>query len=160
MSISQVVNLVIRSNDKYANFLKKDVKFIKSLEAPLLTDQVFTVVSILNNLVGNSLEAISTKGIIEIGGLLKGENLCLWVKDNGSGISQDKKDIIFDPGYTTKFSDVGVPSSGMGLSQVKMLVEKLNGEVKLAPTPTNEAKNLTGACFSVNIPIKNLMKGD
>jgi len=52
------------------------------------------------------------------------------VSDNGVGIPRDKQDVIFKIFKTLKNPD-GKSSTGIGLSTVKNLVEKLGGEISL-----------------------------
>ncbi len=46
------------------------------------------------------------------------------VEDNGVGISEDNKDKIFEPKFTTKTSGMG-----LGLAMVKNIVETYNGNI-------------------------------
>ncbi|HWR60173.1 MAG TPA: ATP-binding protein, partial [Clostridia bacterium] len=54
------------------------------------------------------------------------------IQDNGKGIKEKEKDLIFEPGYTTKFNpETGQVSTGLGLTHMKMLAEHLGGKVVL-----------------------------
>lgn len=57
----------------------------------------------------------------------EGEYVELSISDTGTGISEDVKNHIFDPFYTTKENK----GSGLGLSQVYSFVKKSNGVIKL-----------------------------
>lgn len=52
------------------------------------------------------------------------------VTDNGIGIPESQQSKIFEIFKTLK-NDFGKSSTGIGLSTVKNLVEKLNGEISL-----------------------------
>ncbi len=77
------------------------------------------------------------------------ENKNTWeihVKDNGPGISKENQAKVFD-----LFTTLGVPDrynkkgTGIGLSTVQRLVQKLNGSIKIESEPEN------GCCFYVSI---------
>jgi len=65
------------------------------------------------------------------------------VEDTGVGISQDVKDKIFTPLFTTKSK-----GQGLGLAVVKRLIEVLNGEI---PFESQEEK---GTKFIVKLPLR------
>jgi len=60
--------------------------------------------------------------------------------------------LIFEPGFTTKFSADGVPSTGIGLAYVKGLVENFRGRVYLK---TGEGEK----CFVMLIPLRSITGG-
>ena len=81
---------------------------------------------VFNNLIKNGIQAVEdgTKPKISIGLLREGTELIASVKDNGSGISEDLKDKIFVPNFTTKSSGMG-----LGLAMVKNIIESINGKI-------------------------------
>lgn len=62
------------------------------------------------------------------------------------------RDIVFDPGYTSKFDAYGTPSTGIGLSYVKELVKELGGQIQI------EHKDTKGTAFQLLLPIQNLIQ--
>jgi len=95
------------------------------------------IIQVINNIFTNSIEAISTNGLIQIS--LKIANLeinntypanrnfiKLSIGDNGVGIATENIDKIFDPYYTTKSS-----GSGLGLAIVNSIIEQHNGFIKV-----------------------------
>ncbi len=114
---------------------------------------------VIVNLVNNSVDAIGDKqdGEIEIGvkvvennDILKNQNIkgeevaCMWVKDNGCGISQKDLDRIFTPFYTTK--EIG-KGTGLGLAIVYGIVKSHNGYI------TCESEVGKGTIFQIYLPI-------
>jgi two-component system nitrogen regulation sensor histidine kinase NtrY len=81
---------------------------------------------VFNNLIKNGIQAVEdgTKPKISIGLLRDGTELITSVKDNGSGISENLKDKIFVPNFTTKSSGMG-----LGLAMVKNIIESINGKI-------------------------------
>ncbi|KAE9713302.1 ATP-binding protein, partial [Escherichia coli] len=68
------------------------------------------------------------------------------------GIPKKMREIVFDPGYTSKFDAFGTPSTGIGLSYVRELVQELGGQIQIEP------KETTGTAFLLVLPIQNLIQ--
>ncbi len=94
---------------------------------------------LLTNLVTNAMHAMQEKGelcisvtnvdmIDELADSLgvEGSYVCLSVSDTGCGMSEEVRNRIFDPFYTTK--EVG-KGTGMGLSVVHGIVKDMNGVI-------------------------------
>jgi sensor histidine kinase regulating citrate/malate metabolism len=130
--------------------------------------------SIIHNMIKNSIESKSS--LMEFKAILyKHDKIKLYVKDDGRGI-RDKYDniikdnIIFNYGYSTKsiqgdhlkeksifriiLNKLGIKlvatrtARGTGLSYIKALLQKSNGDIKLIDT------NKNGTTFLLTIPIK------
>ncbi|MBN1181996.1 MAG: response regulator [Bacteroidales bacterium] len=96
----------------------------------ILNSDEYRIRQILINLLDNAIK-FTTAGKIEFGLSSISDNMPLFfVKDTGIGISDDKKDIIFD---RFRQADEEVSRSyggnGLGLSIVKSLVELLGGKI-------------------------------
>jgi signal transduction histidine kinase len=89
------------------------------------------IYQVLNNLVKNSLEAITEQGRIEITASTAGDYLQVKIADTGPGISPDVIDRIFDPFFTTK----GKIGTGLGLSICKTIVEAHRGSIDCESEP-------------------------
>ena len=76
-------------------------------------------------------------------GAKPGNHIRISVTDTGCGISQEIREKIFDPYFTTKETGKG---SGMGLSVVYGIVKEHGGTITLESTPG------TGSTFSVFFP--------
>ena len=63
------------------------------------------------------------------------------VSDNGKGISEEVKDLIFEPKFTTKSSGMG-----LGLPMIKNIIEAYNGSISFT---SNEGG---GTIFTVVLP--------
>jgi two-component system sensor histidine kinase PilS (NtrC family) len=80
---------------------------------------------VLWNLLLNAAEAIEDKGVIEIRVfLLKQDQVCITIKDNGKGISPEITKSIFDPFFTTKSN-----GTGLGLSIVHRIIESYKSQL-------------------------------
>src|SRR5699024_4144031 len=134
MTLDTIIQIAISSNKNYAHALNKEITFSHEVADKTNTYHVYMTLSIINNLVTNS----NKKLIIEI-------------SDNGPGIKDAHTDIIFEPGFTTKYDQNGNASTGIGLSYVYSLVTKLDGDISI-----QHSSDLNGLTFIIKIPIKNL----
>jgi signal transduction histidine kinase len=80
----------------------------------------------IKNLIINAIEAMDRIKKIKITiGKTKNKKCEIKIRDYGKGISDDEIDNIFKSGFSTK------RGSGLGLSIVREIIEKLNGEIKI-----------------------------
>ena len=160
MTIKELIRMVIRSHRKYANARGLEIDFRVNADLQLFTSQVYTLTSIISNLVTNAVEAISNKGTIEVRAFEEGNNLIIEVADNGVGIPEKKLENIFDVGYTTKFNVDGRAHTGIGLNHVSELTKKLDGRIEVEPS-SDMQENSQGTTFRVRIPLNNIkVEGD
>ena len=103
---------------------------------------------VFNNILKNAIQAIPEDriGFIEIDLSTKDNFYKISIKDNGVGISNDQKDRIFVPNFTTKNS-----GSGLGLAMSKNINKKIGGSISFV-SAENE-----GTIFTILIPSKNEM---
>jgi signal transduction histidine kinase len=102
------------------------------------------------NIIANAIdvlqEPLENQGIIRIRTEVEGTLAVIRIADNGAGITDQVKQRIFDPFYTTKRIGSG---TGMGLAiSHSIIVEKHKGEIKCFSV---EGK---GTEFRIEIPIK------
>ena len=129
----KIVKLMVHTQKKYARSLNKEILFSSKVPVGLPPLHSFMLLSILNNLVANAVEAIETRGTITItiiGGTGDGR-LKITIENTGSFIPLRRLERVFTPGYTTKFDSTGKASSGVGLTYVKHQTETLGGTIEL-----------------------------
>ena len=105
--------------------------------------------TILVNILINSKEAIlknKTKlGVIKLKEYHIDNSIYFEVSDNGGGISEDIKEKIFEPYFSTKEVQHGV---GLGLYMCKTIIEMhFKGSIKVK-------NHNTGASFIIMLPMK------
>ena len=66
-------------------------------------------------------------GVIRIKLYKREQNVIFEVIDNGPGIVQKYKKLVFKPGFTSKYDQTGTPSTGIGLSYIDEMVTELGG---------------------------------
>jgi signal transduction histidine kinase len=102
------------------------------------------------NLVENARDAIAGRGVegqvrVGVHRADSGDRLILAVEDNGSGISQDIRDKLFVPYFTTK---EGRGGTGLGLAIVQRVVVDHGGRIVVS------SSRLGGARFTVELPLQ------
>ncbi len=99
------------------------------------------------NILRNAHEAVEEGGQITISlSLLKerpGEIIKVEIADDGCGIPEKEREIIFELFYTTKATGVG-----LGLAIARKIIEQHNGSIRVSE---NETK---GASFEILIPVE------
>jgi signal transduction histidine kinase len=81
------------------------------------------------NYISNAIKYGGRPPNIELGAteLTETDTICFWVRDNGNGLTPEEQARLFKP--FTRLDQVQVKGHGLGLSIVRRIVEKLNGEV-------------------------------
>ncbi len=98
----------------------------------------------LLNLVKNGIQAIQAeeKGEIRITVQPNESVILITISDNGSGISQEAQENLFQPNFTTKTSGMG-----LGLSIVKSIVDNFGGKIWYTTVPDE------GTTFYIEMPV-------
>lgn len=151
MEIDDILNVVISSNSSYSDLLGKSIHFSTIVWGNQEKYHAFSLLSIINNLVSNAVESIEKTGHIAINAIRDSNLLMIKVSDDGPGILKENRDLVFLPGFTTKFDSTGNSSTGIGLSYVKDFVEQLGGTMKLE---CDDDSHVT--TFILTIPVKHL----
>ena len=82
---------------------------------------------VFGNIISNSTKHFGSKnGIIVVDILSDRENVYINISDNGTGVDEDKLEIIFEPLYT---SDEGRKVAGLGLAICKEIIESHGGRI-------------------------------
>ena len=120
----------------------------QSEEVPVIGD-VTRLQQIFNNLISNSIKFTPSGGSISIN-LTNTSNMTkVVIKDNGQGINPDSLPFIFRQfSQANDNQSVNKQGLGLGLSIVKVLVEKHNGAVR-----AESAGIGLGSSFTVSLPI-------
>jgi signal transduction histidine kinase len=95
----------------------------------------------LSNLVRNASEAMGGHGHIDIGVAGDGGGLVVTVADHGPGISEELRQRVFEPYFTTKGD-----GTGLGLALVRQTLEAHRGTIRVDETPGG------GATFTMVFP--------
>lgn len=127
---------------------KLDISLIEEIKDGIIINSDKDKISqIVQNLVSNAIKAIKDDGLIRVSLSEDKNNIYLVVKDNGVGISDEKKEAIFERFYRIDDArNTKLNGHGLGLSITKNFVESLGGKIKL------KSKLGKGSTFSVILP--------
>lgn len=129
LSIRDLVNILETDVEDLIKHKEKQIQFVTKIQENFIVKEHYILMSVLRNLVINAIDAIPNekKGIIKLELFKKNqEEQCynFRITDNGSGIRKEDMEIIFAPGYSTKFDEnTGDINRGIGLTLVKDLVQ-------------------------------------
>ena len=130
--------ILLHNKTKNRITIHKDYADFKSLECyPSKINQV------LMNVLTNSIQAIEGKGDIYIHTLSTEIGFKIVIKDNGTGMTPEVKEHIFEPFYTTK--EVG-KGTGLGLSISFGIIEQHKGQIDIISEPNK------GTEFIISLP--------
>lgn len=105
------------------------------------------ITQVIQNIISNAIKAIDKDGLIKISLTSDKNNVYIDIKDNGVGISNDKKDYIFERFYRIDDArNTKLNGHGLGLSISKNFVESLGGKIKF------KSKLGKGTTFSIILP--------
>ncbi len=161
ISLTKVGDIIRGNTRRYLLETEMDILFKVKFNDDFKVRYYHKIFIVINNLVINAIEAmaenphhlISTPRV-EVLQYTHGDYLCISVVDNGPGIPKDFLDLIFIPGFTTKFSgETGRSSTGMGLSHVKNIIDEAGGDMEVSSTCER------GTEFKIELPI-NKFRGD
>lgn len=149
--LKQVLNFTREDNSNLSNSCQIDETLINTLklsktivpssvsfETDIENSALIVPISRVNieiiifNLITNSVHALEEKkvGYIKVTATSSKDKsaIIIKVKDSGQGISKDKKELIFDPFYTTKEQGKG---TGLGLSETFGIIKNAGGKIKV-----------------------------
>ncbi len=109
---------------------------------PVMADPVRLTQALLNLLI-NAIQAVESKGRVEVSAALADGMVRVSVSDNGPGIPPEKLASIFDPYFTTK-----AEGSGLGLWIAQQIVTAHGGSLEAQNGPAG------GAVLTMRLPLR------
>ncbi|GHF24128.1 histidine kinase [Streptomyces mashuensis] len=105
------------------------------------------LVTVLGNLVDNALDAArpGPEAFVEVEVRAVGTAVVMSVADNGPGVPEQARELVFTDGWTTKEATAHRPR-GLGLSLVRRLAERYGGSARVTEREGG------GAVFTVELP--------
>ena len=110
-------------------------------ETPTLLVAEADFYSVARNLIDNAIKYTPAGGQIDITLRDTPQALSLLVKDNGVGLSTEEQSRVFDPFYRVAGNTAS--GSGLGLSIVKTILERLGGRIQLDTPPEGTGLEVT-----------------
>jgi two-component system sensor histidine kinase YcbA len=155
MSIKDILFILKESTYRVLESKKINIYLDFSYEVNFTTKSHFQLMSILGNLVNNAIESMEQakkNGYIKIHHSRYDDYHIFIVSDNGSGISKQNINYIYNPGFSTKFNyNTGDVYRGIGLTHVKTIVNNhFNGVIDV------KSIEKIGTEFEIKIPVSNM----
>ena len=144
------------SVDNALSLLKEQLRLqgidvITNLEQnlPLISGEPYQIEQVIINIISNARDAIEEKAKcqpeqlmgcskrLEINTLLVNNWVCIEINDNGIGMTEETKEKIFNPFYTTK--EVG-KATGLGMSISYGIIESHKGRIDVETEPGKGTK--------------------
>jgi len=119
-------------------------------DAPLANDLSVDLITVIGNLVDNSIEACGVGDRVEVTATLERGEVHITVDDSGPGVPDSLRASIFAEGMSTKSSaeSEGQHRRGIGLALVRRIVERRRGSIEVGES------TLGGARFSLTLPMR------
>ncbi len=160
----ETVDVVILAKEATKGFMAHynngtpKVSFVSSRDTLICDLDPEAIIKIITNLVSNSVRYARTEVIVRLDVMDSGVGnvISLSVADDGPGVSEQEKERIFDAFYQSSSQSIEQSMSGvgLGLSLVRLLVEKHGGRISLSD-------RLEGGCeFCAEIPVKHVVAGE
>jgi nitrogen fixation/metabolism regulation signal transduction histidine kinase len=123
-------------SEEYIMYASKDKELYLNLDKT-------QIIRVITNLVKNAIQATESveNPLIKVNVLTNKDTVTITVEDNGKGISEEVKDLIFEPKFTTKTSGMG-----LGLPMIKNIIEAYDGTISFT------SKENVGTVFTVVLP--------
>ncbi|MDD3705231.1 MAG: ATP-binding protein [Clostridiaceae bacterium] len=153
MRISDIFETIGEIFNRYIEVIDKDIILSFEYKENFRVSEYFIIMSILNNMIQNSIEAcFSSDSFVKVRCFIHESMLVFAVRDNGKGIGKKERELIFEPGYTTKFNpETGHVSTGLGLTHIRILLEHLEGSINI----NEDCEDTTE--FVIEIPMNRIV---
>jgi len=123
--IETLVSSLERSVEAQISQSNSQIRFNAFIPGLVILGDTDTLMTALQNLVGNAIDVVGTGANIELTvNKISDEKVDLVVSDKGPGIPAEKLEQIFEPFYTSR-----AKGTGLGLAVVRAIAEAHNGEV-------------------------------
>lgn len=111
-----------------------------NVQVAVLADMVFleqVLVNLLANAVDAILEASGREKLVSIEVSCEQDLVRIYVRDSGTGLSEESLNRLFEPFYTSKASGLGL---GLGLSISQRIMDSMNGSLSAQNHPEGGAE--------------------
>ena len=123
----------------------KEIKVITEFDpVPHILADSSQIQQVIMNLLKNSIQSITKKGVIMIKTATKNDYVEIDISDNGCGIPEEDLNKIFDPFFTTKEMGKG---TGLGLSISYGIIKRHNGSIEV------KSDIGKGTIFTIKLPV-------
>ena len=152
LSLSDLAKVLHQSTVRHLEKDQKNVILNFNVHSRTPVHEHSLLMSVLRNLVNNSIEAIEDQGEVKLTHTEDEHTHYFIISDTGSGMSAETLDYIFKPGFSTKYDDfTGNSNRGIGLTLVKDIIETyFDGSIEVY------SELNVGSRFELQIPKLNI----
>jgi two-component system, OmpR family, sensor kinase len=147
-SVLQVFRRVLEDLMPLAQAKNIDLGVTSEIDAWVPAQEIDLTI-LIKNLVDNAIRYTPEGGRIDLSIRGNKHEVIIQIDDTGAGISKHERERVFDPFYRVPGNDAA--GSGLGLSIVKTIAQRMNAHVELSTSMAYEKSS--GLCVSVVIPI-------
>jgi Na+/proline symporter/signal transduction histidine kinase len=150
LNLNEVIQDALATTNQLIQEKKIEVECRLPDEVPLITGDRDRLIQALVNLISNAVKFCrDNHGKIDIDLHVAADRMQVNVRDNGIGISETDKQIIFDEFRQVRHVTKGRPrGSGLGLAITRRIIDFHNGRIWVESTPGK------GSTFSFSLPIE------
>jgi len=147
MAIDEVISQVLA--ERKLDIKRKKIILNQTIGNVFIVSNRKQIAVILDNILSNAIKYSPDGGTIEISTALANQQLQILINDQGVGILPEEQDKIFDAFYQgTPPKNSAIKGSGLGLTIVKELLLRLNGNIELISPQGNQ----TGTHMKITLP--------
>lgn len=145
VSVHEVYRRVLEDLLPLAERKNIDIGVESTQDVQLVINEMDLLI-LVKNLVDNAIRYTPCGGRVDLSVELAQETVILQVKDSGPGITADEQMRVFDPFYRSVGSEEA--GSGLGLSIVKAIAERISARVRLGYSDETTRR---GLCASIEL---------
>lgn len=149
--LNQFISEIVQSVRPFASNRNLSLNYSGAAGPIPVAADVEKMERIMLNLLSNAIKFTKPDGLVIVSTYVSGDRACISVKDSGTGIPEESRDLIFEryrqAGRDRQAENEG---SGIGLSLVKSFVKLHQGNIRL-----NSEKG-KGTEFVIDLPLKQV----
>lgn len=147
LNVTHLINTVV--NERKLDIKRKTLDVQTTLDDIFIYSNAKQLIVILDNLLSNAIKYSPDKSTIAITTRLQKEQLIITLSDQGMGLDDKVVDKVFDAFYQGPApKDTAIKGSGLGLTIVKELLMRINGDIKIL----SKTHQPSGTTFKLTLP--------
>ena len=143
----QLDDILHEAVDMFPMGSKQNLVFLKENTDVEISGDRNRLIQVITNLISNALKYSPSGSMVELACGRSDKNAFLEVRDQGLGIPEDKKNLIFEPFTRLEEGKNFSTGTGLGLTIVKEIVEAHHGNITVQPG------NAGGTVFRIEFPM-------
>ncbi|HEX2945085.1 MAG TPA: HAMP domain-containing sensor histidine kinase [Clostridia bacterium] len=153
--LNQLISEIVQSVRPFASNRMLSLNYCGTNGPIFVAVDIEKMERIMLNLLSNAIKFTKPGGLVLVSVYVSGERACISVKDSGTGIPEESREMIFER-YRQAGRDSAAENegSGIGLSLVRSFVKLHQGNIRLSSEKDN------GTEFIIDLPLKQLKSAD